>query len=315
MSGGAYRAVLETDLKRVFAYSTISALGVIMLLLGAGTPQAVAAALLYLLAHACYKGALFLIAGAIEHETGTRDVTALAGLRRMMPITAVAALLAAASMAGIPLTFGFIAKEQFYDALMMPGLTGSWASIVVAAAVAASACLGAAGLLAGVAPFAGRSTPSPARHEAPASLWLGPLVLAGVGLAFGVVPGLAAPVGLAAASVTRTTMPVDLAIWHGFSPTLMLSAVTIAGSLVLFTYRDAIRRRRLAPRSPDRACLHPYTRCRRDGQPPPGAGAAERVAAFVCLRGRGHRRELGGYRPGHRRHPAGIEPADADRAV
>ena len=91
MIGGSYRAVLETDLKRILAYSTISALGILMLLLGIGTPQAVVAAVVYLLAHACYKGALFLVAGAVEHETGTRDVPALAGLRRAMPRTALAA--------------------------------------------------------------------------------------------------------------------------------------------------------------------------------------------------------------------------------
>ena len=117
MIGGSYRALLETDLKRVLAYSTISALGVMMLLFGIGTPQAVIAGLLYLLAHACYKGALFLVAGAVEHQTGTRDVTALGGLRRTMPITAFAAALAALSMAGIPLFLGFIAKEQVYESV------------------------------------------------------------------------------------------------------------------------------------------------------------------------------------------------------
>ena len=83
----------------------------------ANTPMAVTAGLTYLLAHACYKGALFLVAGAVEHETGTRDVSALAGLRRAMPATAIAAGLAAASMAGVPLFAGFIAKEQFYESL------------------------------------------------------------------------------------------------------------------------------------------------------------------------------------------------------
>ena len=85
---GAIRALLETDLKRVLAYSTISALGILMLLFGMGSPQAVTAGFAYLLAHACYKGALFLVAGAVEHETGTRDVASLGGLRRMMPRTA-----------------------------------------------------------------------------------------------------------------------------------------------------------------------------------------------------------------------------------
>ena len=75
---GAYRSVQETDLKRILAYSTVSALGVLTMLLGVGTREAIAAALVYLVAHACYKGALFLVAGAIEHETGTREITALA---------------------------------------------------------------------------------------------------------------------------------------------------------------------------------------------------------------------------------------------
>ena len=108
---GAYRAVQETDLKRILAYSTVSALGVLTMLLGVGTREAIAAALVYLVAHACYKGALFLVAGAIDHETGTRDITVLSGLRRAMPLTAVAGGAAALSMAGVPLTLGFVAKE------------------------------------------------------------------------------------------------------------------------------------------------------------------------------------------------------------
>ena len=242
MVGGSYRALLETDLKRVLAYSTISALGVLMLLFGIGTPQAVTAGVVYLLAHACYKGALFLVAGAVEHETGTRDVTALGGLRRAMPVTAFAAALAAVSMAGLPLLFGFVAKEQFYESILLLDFPGAWTNIAVVLAVAASACLGAAALIAGVAPFAGPRTPSPAAHDVPPSLWLGPLVLALAGLAVGMVPSLAsAPVALAAAAVTGTAAPVDLAVWHGFSTALALSAVTLAASLGLFLSRESIR--------------------------------------------------------------------------
>ena len=244
MIGGSYRALIETDLKRVLAYSTISALGVMMLSFGTGTPQAVTAGLLYLLAHACYKGALFLIAGALEHETGTRDVTRLGGLRATMPVMAAAGFLAAVSMAGVAPTLGFIAKEYFYEGLTTLQLTGAWTGILVAVAVAASACLGAAGLIAGVAPFAGRQTPSPAAHDAAAALWLGPLLLGSVGLIVGLFPTIAAmPVGLAAAAVTRTPTPITLAIWHGFTTTLILSGVTLAGSLVLYAARAAIRQR------------------------------------------------------------------------
>ena len=87
---GAYRAVQETDLKRILAYSTLSALGVLTMLLGVGTREAIVAALVYLVAHAAYKGALFLVAGAIDHEAGTRDISVLSGLRRTMPMTALA---------------------------------------------------------------------------------------------------------------------------------------------------------------------------------------------------------------------------------
>jgi multicomponent Na+:H+ antiporter subunit A len=244
MVGGAYRAVLETDLKRVLAYSTISALGVLMLLLGLGTREAVVASLTYLVAHACYKGALFLVVGAVEHETGTRDVTELGGLRHRMPVTAVAAMLAAGSMAGVPLLFGFVAKEQLYDTVRHVEQPGMWPGVVlVVGAVAASALLGTAGMMAGVSPFVGRPTAQKDTHEAPPSLWLGPLVLGGVGLVLGLVPALVdAPLQLATAAVTGDTLPVRLTFWHGFSVTLLLSVVTLIGSLSLFVFNGPIRR-------------------------------------------------------------------------
>lgn len=249
MMGGAYRAVIETDLKRILAYSTISALGVLMLLLGIGTPQAVVAAIVYLLAHACYKGALFLVAGAVEHETGSRDVTVLGGLRRAMPQTALAALLAAASMAGIPLLFGFVAKEQFYESVETFSLLGLWPGVAISAAVLASVFLGAAGLITGISPFAGHMRAVDAKQEAPASLWLGPLVFGGTGLLLGLLPAMVdTPVRLATAAVVRDTVPVSLEIWHGVSATLLLSAATLVGSISLFIYRDRMRRL-LQPRS------------------------------------------------------------------
>jgi multicomponent Na+:H+ antiporter subunit A len=243
MIGGSYRAVWETDLKRILAYSTISALGVLMLLLGIGTPQAVIAALVYLLAHACYKGALFLVAGTVEHETGTRDVTLLAGLRRAMPRTAVAALLAAASMAGVPLFVGFVAKELFYDTVGSFSLLGLWPGVVVAAAVLASIFLGAAGLITGVSPFAGRTSSVDETHEASALLWLSPLLLGGAGLLAGLFPTIVeTPVRLAATAVVQHTVPVRLEIWHGLTTTLLLSIVTLGGSACMFVYRWPWRR-------------------------------------------------------------------------
>ena len=245
MTIGALRALCETDLKRVLAYSTISALGILMLLFGMGTPQAVAAGFAYLLAHACYKGALFLVAGAVEHETGTRDVALLGGLREAMPVTAIGAALAAGSMAGIPLFGGFIAKEQFYDSIRMASLPGIWNAVLVSLAVAASMCLGAAGLVAGIAPFRGHLAPSPAPHDAPPSLWLGPLMLGAVGVVLGILPALAAgPIALAEESVTGSRSTLTLGLWHGFTITLLLSALTVAGSLILFNSRVRLWRLR-----------------------------------------------------------------------
>ena len=231
-----------TDLKRILAYSTISALGVLMLLLGIGTPQAVVAAIVYLLAHACYKGALFLVAGAVEHETGTRDVTVIAGLRHAMPQTTLAALLAAASMAGIPLFLGFVAKEQFYESVGTFSLLGLWPGVAISAAVLANVFLGAAGLTAGISPFAGQTAAPDNKHEAPLSLWLAPLLLGGTGLVLGLLPAMIdTPVRLATAAVLRDTVPVRLEIWHGLSATLLLSAATLVGSISLFIYRERIR--------------------------------------------------------------------------
>jgi multicomponent Na+:H+ antiporter subunit A len=240
---GSWRALLETDLKRVLAYSTIAALGVLMLLFGAGTATAVTAGVVYLIAHACYKGALFLSTGAVEHETGTRDVTALGGLNTAMPATSVAAALAALSMLGIPLFFGFVAKEQFYESVTTFGVADAWRNIILGAAVMGSACLGAAGLIAGIAPFRGSATSARAAHDAPRSLVTGPLVLGIAGLILGLAPSLvASPVALAVRAVTRTDAAVNLAIWHGLTPTLLLSAVTLGGAIALYRYRNFLWR-------------------------------------------------------------------------
>ena len=240
---GAVRALMETDLKRVLAYSTISALGILMLLFGIGTKQAVTAGLTYVLAHACYKGALFLVAGAVEHETGSRDVSVLAGLRHAMPATALAAALAAASMAGIPLFGGFIAKEQLYESLRKSALPVAWGEVLTAAAVVASMCLGAAGLIAGLAPFRGRASDAAAPHDAPVLLWLGPMILGIAGVIVGLLPSLiSSPIALAVSAITGTASTTTLVLWHGFTLTLALSAVTLAGSLALFVYRQRLWR-------------------------------------------------------------------------
>lgn len=237
---GAARAMVETDLKRVLAYSTVSALGVLMVLFAGGTPAAATAGLTYLLAHACYKGTLFMVAGAIDHETGSRDVSRLGGLGRVMPMTALAAGLAAASMAGVPLFGGFLAKEQLYDTIRAGNLPGAWSAVTTVAAVVASMCLGAAGLIAGLSPFQGRAMPTPASHDAPPSLWAGPVVLAVAGVALGLLPGLFSAVIAPAVTSIAGAPAHGLALWHGFTVTLALSVVTLVGAAGLYVYRQRL---------------------------------------------------------------------------
>ncbi len=242
---GAYRAVQETDLKRILAYSTVSALGVLTMLLGIGTREAVVAALVYLVAHACYKGALFLVAGAIDHETGTRDITSLAGLGRAMPITAVAGGAAALSMVGIPPMLGFVGKESVYEAVLHGG---PWSTWLLALTVLTSIVLGLAGLLAGVSPFRGAPGPAPDAHEPSWPLWLPPLVLSAGGVLAGIVPSvLDGPLSAAAGAVLGAPAGVSLAVWHGLTPALMLSMLTTLGVWAGYVMRDVIRRHAWRP--------------------------------------------------------------------
>jgi multicomponent Na+:H+ antiporter subunit A len=237
---GAWMALVQSDLKRVLAYSTVSALGTLTLLLGLGGPLATQAAVAYLLAHALYKGALFLVAGALDHETGTRDADRLGGLRRAMPLTAVAAGAAALSMAGLPPLFGSVAKELSYEAALHA--PAAW---VAAAAVAANVPLVAVAVLAGIRPFLGRTVPTPRpAHEAPPGLLLGPVVLAGLGVAFGLWPGLGAESLVSAASTSVLGEPAGghLALWHGLTPALALSAATLAGGVGAYAGRGLLRR-------------------------------------------------------------------------
>jgi len=238
---GAYRAVQETDLKRILAYSTLSALGVLMLLLGVGTREAIVAALVYLVAHACYKGALFLVAGILDHETGSRDITALAGLRRSMPITAFAGGAAAVSMAGVPLTLGFVGKDGAYDALQHAAAWFPWPLVLI---VVASILLGLAGSLAGVLPFWGAAAPTHDVHDPGWPLWAPPVVLAIGGLAAGVAPSLLdGVVGAAASAAAGVPIDAGLRLWHGVTPALLLSGLTLAAITLGYRLRDTLRTR------------------------------------------------------------------------
>lgn len=234
---GAYLAWQNKDLKRVLAYSTISSLGTLTLLLGLGTPLGVKAAMVFLLAHSLYKGALFLVAGAVDHETGTRNVDRLGGLRRVMPITTVAGVMAAMSMAGLFPMFGFIGKELIYEATLEAPLA-IW--LITFTAIAANIFTVAAAAVVAIRPFFGPTVDTPKKpHEAPISMWSGPLLLAGLGLIFGIIPAYAAQnlISPAVTAILRETTRVNLALWHGPNFVLALSLFTLLGGIAVYIWR------------------------------------------------------------------------------
>jgi len=244
---GAYLAWQQTDLKRILAYSTISALGTLVLLLGVGTPVAVKAAVVFLIVHSLYKGALFMAAGAIDHETDTREITQLGGLRRAMPLTFVAVGLAALSMAGaLPLFVGYIGKKLIYASVLTAPAAG-WL-LTGAVLVTNTLTVVVAGLVA-VRPFLGRpaATPKPA-HEASPSLWLGPLLLAGLGLLLVallefVPDSLLRPfLATSATAIADELVQVKLAAWSGINAIFWLSLATLLAGVGLYAGRNPLRR-------------------------------------------------------------------------
>ncbi|MGC1482083.1 MAG: putative monovalent cation/H+ antiporter subunit A [Chthoniobacterales bacterium] len=224
----------QRDLKKILAYSTLAVLGTLVMLLGLGTELAIKACLIYLLAHALYKAALFMAAGAVDHETGTRDVEILGGLHRSMPFTATAALIGALSMAGVPVFVGFVSKEYFYKALLdADGPPYLWEIL----GVSASICMFALAIITGIRPFWGQprgETPKKP-HEAPWTMWIGPIVLGLAAIKFGILPAWPGDilVGPAVRDVAATAYAPKFELWHGFTTALLLSGVTVVGGIAL----------------------------------------------------------------------------------
>ena len=239
---GALMALMNTDLKKILAYTTVSALGIMVMLLGIGTTMAVQAAMVFVLAHALYKGTLFMVAGNIDHETGTRDVTVLSGLRKTMPFTFAAALLAALSMSGVLPFFGFIAKEILYDAAThSPG----WSYLTIGATFIAGAIFAALSIELGFKIFFGKPAVLPKKpHEAPPGMLAGPLIAAGLGLIGGLfVEQLAQPLLHHTSNVVLSIDSVlKLTLWHGFTLIFVLSLLTLAAGFGLFMVCNPIRR-------------------------------------------------------------------------
>lgn len=204
---GATLALRQTDLKQILAQTTVASLGLLVLLTGQGTEAAIAGAMLYLVAHAAYKGGLFLVAGIIDHETGTREITQLGGLLRTMPLTFVAALLGGLSMAGLPLTMGFLAKEEMYLAFAKIGEV--WAYLVMFVVFLGNALMMAVGLAIVIRPFFGAERPTPKHpHEGPFAMWGGPVLFGLAALAGGTLVGWTGEAFLAPAASAITNHAV-----------------------------------------------------------------------------------------------------------
>lgn len=234
----AFHTLFRTDLKGVLAYSTIAALGILTFLIGLGTHEALLAAGMFILVHALYKATLFLMTGAIDLGTKTRDVTVLSGLRKVMLPIAIAGILAAISNAGIPPSVGFLGKDLIYESTL--NLNHS-AIFLTGLAVATNVLIAYAGYVAGVKPFIGKlPTGMENVDHPPLLIWLPPIILAILGFVFGMFPSLVQDslIKPILTSVGQDPSGVHLKLWHGFTPILGLSVLTISlGLLVYFLWK------------------------------------------------------------------------------
>lgn len=253
---GAWIALFRDDLKAILAYSTVSHLGLMTMLLGFGTPMAAVAAVFHILNHATFKAALFLSAGIVDHETGTRDIRRLGGLTRLMPISAALALVAAASMAGLPFLNGFLSKEMMLEEAAHTSYAGAdWLLPTLATLGAVLSVAYSARLAIGVYLGPERRDYPHHPHEAPVGLWGPVAVLVLPVIVVGFLPAL-----VAGPIVERTALAVvggaalpsyTLAIWHGLTPALFLSAIAFAAGFALLPAHGALDRIRRATPRPD----------------------------------------------------------------
>jgi len=236
---GAYAAMFQNDLKGLLAYSTISHLGLITLLLGLNSSMAAVAAVFHIMNHATFKASLFMAAGIIDHETGTRDIRKLTGLFRAMPITGTLALVASAAMAGVPLLNGFLSKEMFFAETTFVSAS-RWIEIglPVAATVAGIFSVAYALRFSWGVFFGPRATDLPHEpHEPPHWMRVPVELLVLACLVVGIAPQLSIGRVLDAAAlpVVGGQLPeYSLAVWHGFNLPFVMSLVALAGGVVLY---------------------------------------------------------------------------------
>ncbi|MDB5473391.1 MAG: monovalent cation/H+ antiporter subunit, partial [Devosia sp.] len=236
---GAYTAVFQTDLKGLLAYSTISHLGLITTLLGMSSPLAAVAAIFHIANHATFKASLFMAAGIIDHETGTRDIRKLSGLFRFMPFTATLAMVASAAMAGVPLLNGFLSKEMFFtetalrDANPFVNLALPIGATIAGMFSVTYSLRFVHGVFFGPAPTQLDRVP----HEPPTLMRRPIEILVLACLIVGILPGVTIGPFLAAAVVSVTgpdTPYYSLSVWHGFNVPLVMSAIALVGGALLY---------------------------------------------------------------------------------
>ncbi len=243
---GAYNALFKHDLKGLLAYSTISHLGLITMLFGFSSDLATVAALFHIINHATFKASLFMAAGIIDHETGTRDMRRIFGLWKFMPVTATVAMVSASAMAGVPLLNGFLSKEMFFSETLRLDHLGFVSYVIPVVATFA-------GIFAVAYSYrfvhnvffngAPKDLPIYPPHEAPLYMILPMALLGLLCLLVGIMPNLLVAPILDAASfaVLGDGIPdYHLALWHGLNLPLLMSVVALVGGLLLYYQREGL---------------------------------------------------------------------------
>ena len=242
---GAYTALFKHDLKGLLAYSTISHLGLITLLFGLSTPLAAVAGVFHIINHAIFKASLFMAAGIIDHESGTRDMRRLNGLWKFMPYTATLAMVAAAAMAGVPLMNGFLSKEMFFAEAVhiAEGHVGGWLLPALVTLAGAFAVAYSIRFIHDVF-FNGEPVDLPKTpHEPPRWMKVPVEILVVLCLVVGIAPALTvAPLlAVAAEGTLQTAVPeYHLALWHGINPALVMSLFALVGGALLYLSRHPL---------------------------------------------------------------------------
>jgi multicomponent K+:H+ antiporter subunit A len=237
-------ALFKDDLKGLLAYSTVSHLGLITMLLGFGTKAAAIVAVFHIINHATFKAALFMVAGIVDHAAHTRDIRRLGGLRTLMPVTFTIALLASLSMAGIPPLNGFLSKEMMLEEAahtvwLTPWAMGLMATVGAVLSVAYSFRFLAQGFFGPV-----RSDYPSNPHDPGFGLWAAPAFLALLVIIIGIIPMTAAAwlVDAAASAVTGEAVTAKIAHWHGLeTPALWMSLTAIGGGLLVLGLYPRLR--------------------------------------------------------------------------